>query len=342
VHHFQAFVGAWLLTVAFSATATSQTVAETGFNDTSGVHADGTPASPYTLGATVDGRPAAEPGWAGPWRVSFGSAANALVQTAVVFEGDGALSLDGTVRVDRQLGTPPSGIVTLAYHFRAESGAGVTFYFGNPGTPGSPSDLRQKGPVWSAAPDGTVKVVDGVGNGCDNVAPAPPCTEEDTGFRWIADTWHDVSIVVDVQSQTWRFFFDDSEYTAPDPLGFRGAPTLSAMSELTWFSNFTSVYVDSIVVAVASSSACSDADGDGENDERDQCPGTGAGAAVDSAGCSQQQFCAAFDATNKEGARICRKADWGNDEPLMKAKQADCEVEKGGRGRGDDRCVPRP
>lgn len=84
-----------------------------------------------------------------------------------------------------------------------------------------------------------------------------------------------------------------------------------------------------------------DQDGDGEADATDTCPDTPEGAEVDQAGCSLEQFCTAIDATTPQGVRICKKSDWRNDEPLMNAKEADCWVEKGGRGRADDRCVPR-
>lgn len=84
---------------------------------------------------------------------------------------------------------------------------------------------------------------------------------------------------------------------------------------------------------------CADSDGDGEPDEVDRCPGTLTNA-VDGDGCSLPEFCARFDATTRDGARACRKADWKNDEPAMKAKEADCVVDKGSNGPEDDRCVP--
>ena len=83
-----------------------------------------------------------------------------------------------------------------------------------------------------------------------------------------------------------------------------------------------------------------DADGDGEIDRTDRCPGTAEGAAVDDSGCSLEQFCRAITLTSRESARACKKADWRNDEPLMKREEADCAVDKGERGPEDDRCVP--
>lgn len=84
-----------------------------------------------------------------------------------------------------------------------------------------------------------------------------------------------------------------------------------------------------------------DADGDGLPDPLDRCPGTTPGTNVDDSGCSQVQFCAQFDAATRDGSKACKKADWKNDEPLMKpAKEADCAVDKGLKGTEDDTCVP--
>lgn len=85
--------------------------------------------------------------------------------------------------------------------------------------------------------------------------------------------------------------------------------------------------------------SCGDDDGDGEVNETDACPGTVPAARVDASGCSVVQFCGGFDAGTNSGARTCRKADWENDEPLMRGRDADCTVSKGAKGRSDDRCV---
>lgn len=85
-----------------------------------------------------------------------------------------------------------------------------------------------------------------------------------------------------------------------------------------------------------------DADGDGEGDATDRCSGTPSGETVDGDGCSRSQFCARFDASTRDGTRACKKADWSNDEPLMRVREAaDCVVDKGAsRESADDRCVP--
>jgi len=74
--------------------------------------------------------------------------------------------------------------------------------------------------------------------------------------------------------------------------------------------------------------ANADTDGDGHRDQDDRCADTATGAAVDEAGCSQAQFCGAIDASTKPGKKACLRADWGNDEPIMKKRERDCSYEK--------------
>jgi hypothetical protein len=78
--------------------------------------------------------------------------------------------------------------------------------------------------------------------------------------------------------------------------------------------------------------SCFDTDSDGVPDSLDRCPATPPDTDVDDAGCSLAQFCASFDATTRNGVRACRKADWRNDEPLMRRRDADCTVERSATG----------
>ena len=84
-----------------------------------------------------------------------------------------------------------------------------------------------------------------------------------------------------------------------------------------------------------------DQDGDAIPDAIDLCPDTPSSTEVDSDGCSLDQFCSAIDATTRRGRRTCLRSDWQNDEPLMRRRERDCTVDRGGRGRADDRCVAR-
>jgi hypothetical protein len=85
--------------------------------------------------------------------------------------------------------------------------------------------------------------------------------------------------------------------------------------------------------------ATADTDGDGRRDLDDACPDTTPGAEVDVRGCSQGQFCAAIAATDRVGRKACKRADWGNDEPVMPGTSRDCAVNRGARGAADDLCV---
>ncbi len=49
---------------------------------------------------------------------------------------------------------------------------------------------------------------------------------------------------------------------------------------------------------------------------------------VDSDGCNQEQFCAQFDVTTRDGRRACIRADWQNDEPVMRRNERDCRVQR--------------
>ena len=59
------------------------------------------------------------------------------------------------------------------------------------------------------------------------------------------------------------------------------------------------------------------ADGDGEEDATDACPQTPEGVETDSAGCSQEEFCASHVAGGelRRALVACYLADWRNDEP---------------------------
>ncbi len=82
-----------------------------------------------------------------------------------------------------------------------------------------------------------------------------------------------------------------------------------------------------------------DSDGDGVTDLADQCPGS-TPADVDAAGCTIAQFCSPIDVTTSAGRKVCKRSDWKNDEPVMKSKDRDCNIQKNGAGRDDDECVP--
>ena len=68
---------------------------------------------------------------------------------------------------------------------------------------------------------------------------------------------------------------------------------------------------DNLAACLAGAQVVADDDGDGIPNALDRCAGTPAGTAVDSEGCSQAAFCAKW-----ASRRVCRAADWRNDEPV--------------------------
>ncbi len=79
-----------------------------------------------------------------------------------------------------------------------------------------------------------------------------------------------------------------------------------------------------------------DADADGEHDATDLCPSTEPGAEVDTAGCSQAQFCGTVAVQRWRDARLCRFVDWRNDETFRRPE--DCLLADTGSGWA---CVAR-
>lgn len=223
-------------------------VAETGFNDALGINSDATPNSPYQLNATVDGQGAGEAGWSGTWSVTSGPMTNSTVQNAVTFEGDGALFIERTSNTFRQWAAPQSGLFQVDQYLRFTADSRTVVYLFDESL-GGINQIDSHGVVWSAFPDGTVFVTDGIGDSCGI------CSIEDTGFDWIPDTWHKFTTIVDVPDNTFRFFMDDIEYVAPDPLGFRGIPSqLDSVNYLEEVSG-NGAYVDSLRITVPETSA---------------------------------------------------------------------------------------
>jgi hypothetical protein len=99
--------------------------------------------------------------------------------------------------------------------------------------------------------------------------------------------------------------------------------------------NMTACTANLATAQAALASATADSDGDGLPNAFDKCVGTIAGSAIDSAGCSIEQFCGGVAVNTDDGKRTCAVLDWRNDEPMMTSKQADCRVD-----RFQQRCVP--
>lgn len=147
-------------------------------------------------------------------------------------------------------------------------------------------------------------------------------------FQIVADSWYWLldSFTGSVNGHALALTF---YVRIPNVVSFdTGAPPTTSTTTTTSSSSTTT-----------SIAACEDSDRDGVPDVVDKCSATPLGRSVDSDGCSPEQFCAGFDATTRDGARACKKADWRNDEPLMRARDADCMID---RHSQPPRCVPTP
>jgi hypothetical protein len=182
------------------------------------------PGSPYPLDIPNRQGGVGEPGWTGPWLAH----ADAVFQSKVVFEGDGALYLKGRPNFGpnygRQLTKAQSGKFQAEYHLQVPAGSSCGGYLWQDRDGGA----FHSGPNWSA------------GGGKFSVWGHP-----DTGFQCLPGRWYKVTLRIDVAKQTWEFFVDDRRFESPKPLEFR------TKVEYLDFINFLvegGVYIDSLRV----------------------------------------------------------------------------------------------
>lgn len=178
-----------------------------GFNDASGINADSTADSPYKIDDAVVGRGMGEPGWAEAWVLGTGFPGTAHVQSAIKFEGDGALRAANSTNAIFRSWAPAStaGLVTVSQMLYFPPDGGVQQYLQGDGANETAATAAQ----WHAFPNGNFLVLDsGV--------------FEDTGIPVPEDAWTQVDVRVDLDARTYEFAVNGVTYNAPDPLGFRG------------------------------------------------------------------------------------------------------------------------
>ncbi|MBS0263700.1 MAG: hypothetical protein JSS02_17285 [Planctomycetes bacterium] len=189
-------------------------VAQTGFNDQSGINSNPTVGSPYSLG-NVTGQGGVEPGWLAPWG-ALSDSDTSLVQNSVIREGDQALKIVATSAPYRSLAMPTQTRLIVEQSVRFEEGARLVAYTELSTTGDS---VLNQGAIWQAMPDHTIRVIDGDEDYCDT------CGFE-VVTNWEADVWYTVRIEVDLVQRTWDFYWDGILYAPADPLGFRGTPVM--------------------------------------------------------------------------------------------------------------------
>jgi hypothetical protein len=198
-------------------------IAETGFNDASGINSDGTANTPYTLGAQLHGNGAVETGWAGAWnQTTTVSATRGSVNTTTVFEGDGAARFESgpgtnsaanTANFNRSMSsTFSTGIFTVDYYFRVEqmtNNRTMVLYSGsNGGT--QHSSLIQ---ITHTAADGNFNLGGYHGNGAGGI------TLIDSNQDLAPNTWYKLTAKLDIDALNWDLLLNDAEVLSD--LGFR-------------------------------------------------------------------------------------------------------------------------
>lgn len=195
----------------YSVAAADFLVAQTGFNNASGINSGLVPPAPYSTGG-VNGQGSGEPNWSIPWNDSTG---RSVVQSAVVFEGDQALRISPTSLPFRAISAPTHERLLVDQYVRVEEGARLVVYSALQATGDS---IDNQGAIWQFMPDHSIRVIDGTGDGCLECGAEVVAT-------WAPDTWYRITIDIDLPSQTWDFYLNGVQYISPDPLGFRGTPT---------------------------------------------------------------------------------------------------------------------
>jgi uncharacterized protein involved in high-affinity Fe2+ transport len=173
-------------------------IAASGFNHAKGLHSD-LSKPPFPLDALERAGGGGEPGWAAPWPAH----PKARFQSKVVFEGDGALYLEGSPNFGpnygRQWTKAQTGKFQVEYHVQVPAGSSFAGYVWQ-----HPRGADGSGPNW------------GVRDGVCSVHG------QNTGLKCVPGQWHKLTLHIDVPSHTWEFFVDGKRFESPQPLQFRG------------------------------------------------------------------------------------------------------------------------
>jgi hypothetical protein len=205
--------GAKTVPVDGPATPAEELIASAGFNATQGMNRSPATGSPYVLDVPSREGGAGEPGWVGPWLAHPA----ATFQSKVVFEGDGALYLTGSVNTGpnygRQLAQAQTGTFQVEFYLQVPEGSTFTLYVWQ----GARGGASTSGPQMTA---GSGKFIVGHGNLNGDFS-----RWIETELPCLPGRWYKVKVRIDVPTRTWEFFLDDKRFPAPHPLNFRAKAT---------------------------------------------------------------------------------------------------------------------
>ena len=128
---------------------------------------------------------------------------DAVFQTKVVFEGDGALYLKGRPNFGpnygRRMARPQTGRFQVEYRLQMPAGSNCGFSISRDGNNGVGCHWSREGKLSITHAGGFVP---------------------DTGFKCEPGRWHKIAMQIDVPRQTYEFFFDDRRFEPDEPLRF--------------------------------------------------------------------------------------------------------------------------
>lgn len=219
-------------------------LATSGFNDAIGLNSNPEPDSPFEIGTSLHNEGVGEPGWDLPWQQLGGFDDRVPVQTEWVFEGDAAIRLFA----DRIFGSSMERAwfdivpkVRVDQYVLVRPAAGMA---GQVGRTGNGEVLPRMAARWQIGSDGRISVREGA-------------RSIDTGFFTLPNVWNKYSVIVDTESQTWEFLFNDQKFETADPLPFMNQMFFVDRVNLM-ASGTRNSYIDMITVSVAGRFTASD------------------------------------------------------------------------------------
>ena len=193
---------------------------------------------PFTAGITVDGQGGSESGWAAPWQKLGGFGDRGLVLTIPTEEGNGAVQLFADAVFGTSVEREWSNIAPVV---RADAYVYVT--------PGASMD----GQIVTATPAsgeidprraGNWRIE---GNGAISVFDATLNSYVSTGFHTLPNQWNKYSLIVNTNTDTYSFLFNDLAFNSPHALPFLNAMSYVDGINLRALGTLTS-YVDNVTV----------------------------------------------------------------------------------------------